>query len=279
MLLALSPPASAFPMIMVAGDIACPPRSQRTPSECHHKATSDILVSRHPDKVLTTGDNQYESGRLRAFHRSYDRTWGRVKKKTRPTPGNHDYGTANAAGYFKYFGRRAGPGSRGYYSFDLGKWHLVALNSEVATDASSAQVAWLRSDLANNDARCTLAYWHRPLFSSGTHGNDASVRPLWEELYAAGADVVVNGHDHDYERFAPLEPDGDRNRTTGIREFVVGTGGVGLRPFEGIKPHSKARNAHTFGVLKMKLRPAAYRWRFVPEAGKDFSDRGSGECH
>ena len=138
---------------------------------------------------------------------------------------------------------------------------------------------WLRRDLASNPARCTLAYWHSPLFSSGAHGNDSTVRPLWRALFAAGADVVVNGHDHDYERFAPLEPDGDRSRERGITEFVVGTGGVGLRPFATIKPYSRARDSKTFGVLRLALRPARYEWRFVPEQGESYSDSGARACH
>ena len=277
--LTVSSAAAAFPVVMVAGDIACSPSSPKTPQQCRHKETSDLIVARAPDKVLTTGDNQYESGGLRAFRRSYDRTWGRFKEKTRPSPGNHEYDTPDAAGYFEYFGWRAGPQRRGYYSFNVGKWHLVALNSEIATDPSSAQVEWLRDDLAANESRCTLAYWHSPLFSSGAHGNDSSVQPLWQELYAARADIVVNGHDHDYERFARLEPDGQRNRRRGIREFVVGTGGKGLRRFEDVKRHSLARNSRTFGVLKLTLRPAAYRWRFVPEPGKRFTDGGATRCH
>ena len=275
----LAHPAGAAPVVMVAGDIACPPGTTRTANECHHRDTSNLLVRRSPDKVLTTGDNQYESGRLRAFRRSYDETWGRVKRITRPTPGNHDYGVPSGRGYFEYFGRRAGRIGRGYYSFDVGRWHLIALNSEISTSRSSRQVEWLRKDLENNPARCTLAYWHSPLFSSGTHGNDGSVRPLWRALYTAGADIVVNGHDHDYERFAPLEPDGDRNRRRGIREFVVGTGGVGLRPFAGVKPYSRARNSHAFGVLRLALRATSYEWRFIPEQGASYSDGGTRSCH
>ncbi len=275
----LAATGGAAPVVMVAGDIACPPGNTRTADACHHKNTSDLLVRRSPDKVLTTGDNQYESGRLRALRNSYDETWGRVKSITRPSPGNHDYGVPRARGYFEYFGRRAGRGGRGYYSFDVGRWHLVALNSEISTSRSSRQVEWLRRDLAGNPARCTLAYWHSPLFSSGMHGNDTTVRPLWRTLYAAGADVVVNGHDHDYERFAALEPDGDRNLRRGIRQFVVGTGGVGLRPFADIARYSRARNSKTFGVLKLSLRAASYRWRFIPERGRSYSDAGVRPCH
>ena len=271
--------AGAAPVVMVAGDIACPPGQTTTAVACRHRATSRLLVRRSPDRVLTSGDNQYERGRLRAFRRSYDETWGRVKRITRPTPGNHDYGVPRARGYFEYFGRRAGRIGRGYYSFDVGRWHLIALNSEVSTARSSRQVEWLRKDLETNPARCTLAYWHSPLFSSGTHGNDTTVRPLWRRLFRAGADIVVNGHDHDYERFAPLEPDGDRNRLRGIAELVVGTGGVGLRPFDTIKRHSRARNSNTFGVLKLTLRPKSYEWRFIPEQGGPYSDRGSRACH
>ncbi|MDQ4143845.1 MAG: metallophosphoesterase [Actinomycetota bacterium] len=280
--LSLMAPAPAWagdPVIMAAGDIACPPAAEKTPTACHHKETSDILVAADPNKVLTMGDNQYQSGKLWAFRRSYDDTWGRVKRRTRPTPGNHEYLTPGAQGYFDYFGDRARPRGRSYYSFDVGEWHVIALNSEIDTTRSSRQVEWLRKDLASDASRCTLAYWHTPLFSSGEHGNAARVRTFWRKLYADKADLVLNGHDHDYERFAPMEPDGDRNTIRGLREFVVGTGGIGFRPFETIKENSVARNDHTFGVLKLTLHPRSYDFEFVAEAGGTYEDAGTATCH
>lgn len=272
-------PAAADPMIMVTGDIACPPDLGKTPTTCHHRETSDVVVNADPDKVLTTGDNQYEAGGLSNFRRSYDDTWGRFKGRTRPTPGNHEYRTSGAAGYFDYFGRRAGRRGRGYYSFDLGDWHLIALNSEIAVGRSSKQVEWLRKNLTANPARCTLAYFHRPRFSSGEHGSDPGLKPLWRKLFEARVDLVVNGHDHGYERFAPMEPDGERNGRRGIRQFVVGTGGVGLRPPVTVHRHSRERQNDTFGVLKLRLHTTSYSWDFVPEAGATYRDSGSDDCH
>jgi hypothetical protein len=198
-------------------------------------------------------------------------------------PGNHDYHTARASGYFRYFGAAAGNPAKGYYSFDLGEWHLIALNSNCSDvggcERGSAQVRWLRADLAAHaSARCTLAYWHHPLFSSGVHGSNATYTAFWNELYAAGADVVLVGHDHDYERFAPQTPTGVLDTRRGIRQFVVGTGGRGLRRFKTIRSWSEVRDSTTFGVLRLALRPAGYAWRFVPAVGS-FTDSGTGGCH
>ena len=178
----------------------------------------------------------------------------------------------------------AGDDKTGYYSYELGPWHIVVLNSECngvgRCEAGSPQERWLRADLASHPVACTLAYWHKPLFSSGSaHGNDLTIKPLWDALYKANADVVVNGHDHDYERFAPQTPDGAHDSARGIREFVVGTGGKGLRPFGAPKPNSEARNADAFGVLKLTLHANSYDWQFIPEEGKGYSDSGSGVCH
>jgi hypothetical protein len=225
-------------------------------------------------RVFTLGDNAYPSGSATQFEECYAPSWGRFLNRTRPSPGNHDYATADAAGYFGYFGTRAGPDERGYYAYDYGSWRIYSLNSERVTDA---QLAWLEADLAANPTRCTLAYWHRPLFSSGMHGNDPSVRPFWKLLYAAGAEVILNGHDHDYERFARQRPYGSRHRL-GIREFVVGTGGTGLRAFAEIKPNSMERQASVHGVLKLRLRDGEYSWRFVSVDGS-YLDTGSSRCH
>ena len=224
--------------------------------------------------VFTTGDNAYPDGTPQQFSRCYDPTWGRHRQRTRPSPGNHDYHTPEAAGYFGYFGSRAGPDDRGYYAYDRGAWRIYSLNSEVLSDA---QLSWLRADLEAHPRRCSLAYWHRPLFSSGFHGNAPSMRALWRPLYAAGMELVVNGHDHDYERFAPMRPSGVRS-SRGIREYVVGTGGAHLRPFERIKDHSVVRKARVHGVLRLRLRDGAYAWQFVSVDGS-FTDTGAADCH
>jgi acid phosphatase type 7 len=241
------------------------------------------LLEQIPGTVMAVGDLAYPDGSKENF-RCYDKTWGRVKARTRPAPGNHEFVTAGAKPYFEYFGTAAGEKRKGYYSYELGTWHIVVLNSECAgvggCKAGSRQEKWLRADLAAHPTACTLAYWHKPLFSSGSaHGNDVSVKALWQALYDGNAEVVVNGHDHDYERFAPQNADGAADTARGIREFVVGTGGKNQRPFGAIDANSEARNANAFGVLKLTLHPDSYDWQFIPEAGKTFVDSGSGKCH
>lgn len=262
-------------VLVGSGDIATCGRSG-------DEATADLL-DRIPGTVFTTGDNAYESGTASQFAECYDPGWGRHKDRTRPTPGNHDYGTAGASGYFGYFGEAAGNPSKGYYSYDLGGWHVIALNSACdqvgGCGPGSPMVSWLKRDLAANPARCTAAYWHNPLFSSGEHGNGTQMRTVWSALYRANADVVINGHDHDYERFAPQNPGGKLDRSRGIREFVVGTGGRELRPFDKIQPNSRSRSAGAFGVLKLTLGAGSYNWKFVPVAGETFTDSGTGRCH
>ena len=285
---AAASPAPVFPVIAAAGDIACDPsdgafnHGRGTASACRQLATSKLLLADRYSAVLTLGDNQYEDGSYRKYLAAYAPSWGRVKRRTRPTPGNHEYETAGAAGYFRYFGRAAGPPGRGYYSFDVGAWHLVSLDSNCADvggcETGSPQERWLRRDLAAHPARCTLAYWHHPRFSSGMHGSDADIAGLWQALSEKRADVVLVGHDHDYERFAPLDGAGMPDAARGIREFVVGTGGKSHRAFESRAPGSQARDATTFGILALTLRPGGYDWRFVPAVGS-FTDRGSGRCH
>jgi hypothetical protein len=241
------------------------------------------LLEQIPGTVMAVGDLAYPDGSRENFE-CYKRTWGRVKARTRPAPGNHEFHAAGATPYFEYFGAAAGELHKGYYSYDLGTWHIVVLNSECADvggcQAGSRQEKWLRADLAAHPAACTLAYWHRPLFSSGSaHGNDLSVKPLWQALYDAHADVVVSGHDHDYERFAPQNADGRADPARGIREFVVGTGGKNQRPFGAIVRGSEKRNADAFGVLKLTLHRGSYDWQFIPQAGKTFADSGSDACH
>ena len=219
------------------------------------------------------------------FNNCYAPTWGRFKDRTRPAPGNHEYHSTGASGYVRYFGAVAGDPVKAYYSYDLGQWHIIALNSECAAvggcTAASEQGKWLQQDLKNRVAGCTLAYFHKPLFSSGlAHGNDVEVKPLWEILYHAGADIVINGHDHDYERFGLQDPSGKADPQHGIREFVVGTGGKNShRIFASLVANSESHQADTFGVLKLTLHPKSYDWQFVPEEGKTFSDSGSGKCH
>jgi hypothetical protein len=274
------------PVIAAAGDIACDPdRAHPTPSTCQMGATAQVLATRQLAAVLPLGDLQYESGRLLAFDRSYAASWGRFRSISRPTIGNHEY-LSGYPGYFEYFGALAGPGRRGYYSFDLGGWHLVSLNANCreagGCGRSSPQVRWLRRDLREHPSRCTLAYWHQPHFSSGTHGDDDDganpTGAFWETLYAAGADVVLGGHEHDYERFAPQTPAGRPDARRGIREFVVGTGGRSHRHFHRIQPNSVVRDSQHFGVLFLTLQRDAYRWRFVSTDRRTL-DAGTDICH
>ncbi len=227
--------------------------------------------------VFTTGDNAYFTGTAKEFKDCYDPSWGRHKGRTRPVPGNHEYEGAGPGPYFDYFGPAAGPPGQGYYSFPLGDWHAIALNSSIGVDDGSAQAQWLRSDLAASNSRCTIAYWHYPLFSSGPNGNQGQMRDFWRILHGAGVDLVVNGHDHLYERFAPQNPDGGRDDGRGIREFIVGTGGASLYNFVTTSANSEARISNTFGVLKLTLQSGSYQWEFIPVSGP--GDFGTGSCH
>jgi len=282
-------PAQVPPLVAAAGDIACDPADgsynggNGTATACHMKATSDLLVGAGYDAVMTLGDNQYEDGTLAKYQASYGPSWGRVKTITRPVVGNHEYGTAGAAGYYSYFGAAAGDPAKGWYSYDLGGWHLIVLNSNCASiggcGAGSPQEQWLAADLAAHPGVCTLAAWHHPRFSSGPHGDDATFQTFWDDLYAAGADLVLNGHDHIYERFAPQTPTGAADPARGIREFVAGLGGRNLTSFPVVRANSEVRYVAGFGVLALTLYPTGYAWRFVPEAGTSFTDSGLGLCH
>jgi hypothetical protein len=232
---------------------------------------------------MALGDLAYPNGTAEDF-KCYDKTWGRVKDRTRPAAGNHEFHSAGASYYFEYFGSAAGDPKTGYYSYDLGSWHIVVLNSECeevgGCEADSPQEKWLRADLAAHPAGCMLAYFHKPRFSSGlNHGNDPEVGAFWQALYDANAELILNGHDHDYERFAPQDPNGKADPKRGIREFVVGTGGKNLRKFGTNKSNSEVRNNNSFGVLKLTLKATGYDWKFIPETGKTFADSGSGSCH
>ena len=242
------------------------------------------LLDDIPGTVFTTGDNAYESGSASQFRDCYGPTWGRQKARTRPAPGNHDYGTAGAAEYYRYFGPAAGDPAKGYYSYDLagGAWHAVVINSNcgsVSCVAGSPQEQWLRADLAASRAPCTVAYWHHPRFSSASHGSDARLGPIWQALFDGGADLVLAGHDHTYERFGPQRPDATPDTAFGIRSFVVGTGGRSHYAFRTPLPNSELRDSTTFGVLRLTLRATGYDWAFVPVAGGQFRDSGSGFCH
>jgi acid phosphatase type 7 len=244
--------------------------------------TSDLLIDQ-PGTIFTAGDNAYENGSDREYASCYAPTWGRVKDRTMPAPGNHDYQTAHAAGYVKYFGTAAEPDGTTWYSKDLGAWHVIVLDSNCAAvggcEARSPQGRWLATDLAaNSDTRCTLAIWHHPRFSSGEHGNDVDVGPFWSQLVPAHADLIINGHDHDYERFAPQDASGREDRTTGIREIVVGTGGAGLRAFTHQAANSEFRLAGAWGVIRLTLRKTGYDWQFLPANGV-VTDSGSAPCH
>ncbi|HZS00422.1 MAG TPA: metallophosphoesterase [Chloroflexota bacterium] len=267
-------PVADDPVLVGAGDIAaCGEGSEATAA----------LLDRIPGTVVTLGDNAYGSGTAEEYARCYEPTWGRHKARTRPAPGNHDYMTASAAPYFAYFGERAGAPRQSYYSYDLGAWHIVALNSNCdevgGCEAGSPQERWLRVDLAAHPAACTLAYWHHPRFSSGEHGNNRAVQPFWQALYDAGADVALAGHEHFYERFAPQDPAGAADPARGIRQFTVGTGGASLYQFGVVRPNSEVRSAESFGVLKLTLGSQGYQWEFVAADGKPSKDRGSAACH
>jgi hypothetical protein len=266
--------------IIAAGDIA----------DCRREsdeATARLIGGFDDSTVLTLGDNAYPDGSAEDFEECYEPTWGRFKDRTKPSPGNHEYDTQGAEGYFDYFGKAAGDPDRGYYSYDLGAWHIVALNSNCeevpgGCEEGSQQVRWLKADLAaNDDKSCTLAYMHHPRFSSGAkHGNTHYVKPLWEALYEAGAEVVLSAHEHNYERFAPQNPGGREDPEDGIREFVVGTGGgKGTYPIVEPIANSEVHNDETYGVLKLTLNPKSYEWRFVPVEGETFSDSGSAKCY
>ena len=286
---ACSPTGGSDPVVAAAGDIACDPADGNfngglgTSGSCRQKAVSDLLLDANLAAVLTLGDNQYEDNAYAKYLQSFDPSWGRVKGLIRPGIGNHEYLTAGAAGYFQYFGAAAGDPAKGYYSYDVGTWHLIALNSNCSQvggcGAGSPQEQWLKTDLAAHPNACVLAYWHHPRWSSGQHGNNSSYGAFWQDLYNAGAELVLNGHDHDYERFAPQSPAGALDAARGIREFVVGTGGKNHYGFVSVQPNSEARNSDTYGVLQLTLRPNGYDWKFVPEAGKTFTDSGSGSCH
>jgi calcineurin-like phosphoesterase family protein len=241
------------------------------------RATS-ALLDVPGSTVFTLGDHVYPAASPKGFRDCYGPTWGRYKARTRPAIGNHDLAKDLGRSYFDYFGELAGPKGRGFYSFDLAAWHVVSLNSAGAVGPHSPQMKWLRDDLAAHPAACVLAYWHIPKFSSGGHGSDPTMDEAWHVLYQAGADVVLNGHAHDYERFAPQSDKGRPDPSRGIREFVVGTGGGEPDRFGRPAPNSEVRETGITGVLKLTLKPGAYTWEFLGTDGETFRDSGEGRC-
>jgi hypothetical protein len=279
----LPPTAIPDPTLVGAGDIAsC---TQENDSETAELIDAVIASSPGEVVVFTAGDNVYDYGTAEEFAQCYDPAWGRHKGRTRPAPGNHDYATAGASGYYGYFGANAGEPGTGYYSYDLGAWHVIVLNTgdycrSITCSAGSPQEAWLRADLAAHPNACTVAIWHVPLSSSGTvHGSTDYVRPLWDALYESGAELVLNGHEHNYERFAPQTPAGDADPAYGIREIIVGTGGESHYREGELLPNSEVANGETYGVLKLTLKADNYDWQFVPVREGQFTDSGSGTCH
>ncbi|MEZ0239823.1 MAG: metallophosphoesterase [Chloroflexota bacterium] len=261
-------------VLVGAGDIA-------SCSSSGDEATANLLDG-IAGTVFTAGDNVYDSGTATEYANCYNPTWGRHLARTKPVPGNHEYNTPGATGYYGYFGAAAGDSLKGYYAYNLGAWRIYALNSNCSAvggcGAGSTEEQWLRADLAANPHACVLAYWHHPRFSSGEHGSDATYQPFWQALYDFGAEIVVSGHDHDYERFAPQTPTGAA-APNGIVEIIAGTGGRSHYTFSTIRANSLVRNGTTYGVLKLDLSSTGYSFNFVPVAGQTFTDTGSGTCH
>jgi hypothetical protein len=269
-----SPSASSDPVLVGAGDIA----------DCglDSGAATAALLDSIDGTVFTAGDNAYPDGSAANYKDCYDPTWGRHLERTRPAAGNHDWETRDLGGYLGYFGKRAAPAGASWYSYDLGRWHVIVLDSDCGFVGGclpdTPQGRWLAADLDASTAGCTLAIWHHPRFSSGEHGNDTSVWPFWDALYRAGADVVINGHDHDYERFGPQDPAGREDKAAGIRQFVVGTGGAVLRRFPTVAAHSEKRISDSLGVIRLVLHPTSYDWSFL-DVGGAVGDSGNGDCH
>ena len=266
--------AALAPAVLVgAGDIA----------NCGNAGASATanLVEGIAGTVFTLGDNVQDNGTAAEFSNCYGPTWGRFRSRTRPAVGNHEYRRPGAGPYFDYFGAAAGPAGRGYYSYNVGAWHVVVLNSncgEVGCSASSAQNTWLRNDLAASSSRCTLAYMHHPRFSVGYFGNISSVRPLWDTLYAAGAELVLSGHDHNYQRFRPMRPDGSRDTGRGIVQIVAGTGGYAHGPANRTNRNLVTKNITTFGVVRLTLNSASVSLRYLSTDGS-YGDSATINCH
>jgi hypothetical protein len=291
------PPPSTDPVVVVGGDVACAPDDpdynggNGTPGHCHHMVTAGLIGQVNPAAVLMVGDGQYNSGSLANYTTVYDPSWGQYKSRTNPAVGNHDYGTTGAGGYFRYFGNAATPrqpgctsNCDGYYSFDVGAWHLVNINSECARlnggagcAVGSPQYEWLRADLGANAATCTIVFDHRPRWSSNSFAS-ADIAPLVDLMYQDGVDLLLSGHSHSFERFAAQNPSGVAD-ANGVRQFVVGTGGAFFTGFGTVLPNSQVRRSSVFGVMKLTLHPTSYDWSFVPDPSTPFADSGTGSCH
>lgn len=273
--------AAPTPVAAVVGDVACPSTGRETASSCRQSRVADAIARSQPNSLWLLGDIQYPAGSLSDFQSSFEKSFGRFRDVWRPVVGNHEYYTPGAAGYFDFFGAAAGPRDRGYYSFNIGRWHVVALNSNcsiVACDAKSGQAAWLRRDLTRHSRMCTAAIWHHPLYSSGSeHGSDPDAKALWRILVARRAEIVLSGHDHDFEVFKRQDSEGGRDRARGLQQFVVGTGGRSAYPFGGKLPNTLERRTNVYGFLKLRLLPRKYSWRFVDEHS-NVLDRGVGNC-
>lgn len=277
-----SPSGVGSVRVVVAADLACTPGAEPEARDCQQEATHQVAERLRPDAVLLAGDLQYEHGTAEEFAGAFDASWGRMRSIIHPAAGNHEYDTEGGAPYFDYFGAAAGRRDQGWYSLDLGAWHVIALNSNCdevgGCGEGSAQLDWLRADLAQHRNRCVMAFWHHPRWSHAKHGDHAETGPFMTALYDAGAEAVMVGHDHDYQRFEPRSPDGVRDPARGIRQFVVGMGGRSLYSIDatdGLEAHDE----NTFGVLAMTLRPDGYDWEFVPAAGGSYRDQGSAACH
>jgi acid phosphatase type 7 len=274
-----APASAADPVLAAAGDIACQPGQLETPITCRAAETARIVAAINPTAVAVLGDNQYEVGGLAAYRTVFDATWGAFRARTFPVPGNHEYYRVRADGYYGYFGAAAGDPAKGYYAYDLGDWHVLALNSNCAyvpCAAGSEQEQWVRQQLAARAQACTLAYWHHALYSS--QGGDPRMRDIWNDLVQARADVVLSGHNHNYERFAPQDAGAHLDPLHGPREFVVGTGGRSLGAIHGLGPNSELRQDRVFGVLALTLSRRGYAWSYDSVDGS-FSDTGSTACH
>lgn len=279
-------PAGRDPILIAAGDIVCEEPGSSS-AGCLHRAVSDLALAQNPDAALILGD-LCQTPSEDCLESEFMPTWGRMFSISHPVPGNHDYEDDSEVNYFDYWNGaglltgRAGERAKGYYSFDLGGWHILALNSQCelvgGCEQGSPQYLWLEQDLKNSPAKCTLAYWHTPVFSSSGRGN-RDMKPVFALLYDYNAELVLNAHHHIYERFAPQNPAGAADPARGIREFIAGTGGSSHNSIYRIMLNSEVRNANTFGVLKLSLHPDGYDWEFIPAQGKSFSDAGTGLCH
>lgn len=281
-LVVLPAAASAAPphKIVAVGDITCPPDQPMTATTCRHTQVANRIAALKPNNLWLLGDIQYPYGELENFRSSFEPSFGRFRSIWRPVPGNHEYATPGASGYFDYFGRDAGPNKRGYYSFNIGKWHVVALDSNCANidcGFQSTQMRWLRQDLRRNRTQCLAAILHHPFKSSSLHGNTSAIKPLFKELRKAGAEFVLAGHDHAYERFSPMLENGRWSKRRGVASFVVGTGGMSLYAPNKPARHSQFLLSTKYGALEMKLGTRGYLWRFVDETGRSY-DRGRAAC-